>query len=43
VPLSATRRRELALAELVDPLRRRQVLETMLAKIAEPVASYEVA
>ncbi len=36
-------RREVTVAELVDPLRPRQVLEAMFAKIAEPVGAAQVA
>ena len=36
-------RRELAVAELVNPLRRRQVLQAMLAEIAERVSADEFA
>jgi hypothetical protein len=40
--VQAANRRELAVAELVDPLRRGQVLQPVLAEVAQPVGADEI-
>ena len=40
-PVEALQRRELVVAELVDPLGRRQVLQPVLAQVSQPLGAHE--